>query len=383
MLNSERRSLARFLSIYLLSTFLLFSIASWIFYDSAKYHMLSQQKELLEYESDRTIAKLRELHMSDSQRLKYPIPTNKINSVIYDTDKSYIFGTIKQKYPTNISDTVDTLQMVSTIFPHYLGAGYLLLTKAVDHTPMTELRHKILLFMLIGGLLFMVLGYYLGRLFVSPMRDAMTQMNRFIQDTTHEMNTPISTILTNIEMIETFGKYDGNADELNRIAIASKTLSHIYDDLAYLNLNHDYHRDIKHLNISTLLQERVAYFSSMSSAKMLEVTTDISDDIYLDIDQNDAIRLIDNIISNSIKYNRAKGTLSIILTEKILSISDSGVGIKSESMSIIMERFRRVDSSEGGFGIGLSIIQQIVDYYGYTISIESEFDKGTEVMIRW
>jgi len=248
---------------------------------------------------------------------------------------------------------------------------------------MTELRHKILLFMLIGGLLFMVLGYYLGRLFVSPMRDAMTQMNRFIQDTTHEMNTPISTILTNIEMIETFGKYDGNADELNRIAIASKTLSHIYDDLAYLNLNHDYHRDIKHLNISTLLQERVAYFSSMSSAKMLEVTTDISDDIYLDIDQNDAIRLIDNIISNSIKYNRAKGTLSIILTEKILSISDSGVGIKSESMSIIMERFRRVDSSEGGFGIGLSIIQQIVDYYGYTISIESEFDKGTEVMIRW
>jgi len=116
---------------------------------------------------------------------------------------------------------------------------------------------------------------------------------------------------------------------------------------------------------------------------MLEVTTDISDPIYLDIDQNDAIRLIDNIISNSIKYNRAKGTLSIILTEKLLSISDSGVGIKSESMGIIMERFRRVDSSEGGFGIGLSIIQQIVDYYGYSISIESEFDKGTEVMIRW
>ena len=383
MLNSERRSLARFLSIYLLSTFLLFSIASWIFYDSTKHHMLDQQKELLEYESDRTIAKLRELHISDSQKLHYPVPSNQVNSVIYDINKSYIFGTIKEGFPTNISDNENTLQMVSKVFPHYLGVGYLVLTKAVDHTPMVELREKILLFMLIGGLVFLVLGYYLGRLFVSPMRDAMAQMNRFIQDTTHEMNTPISTILTNIEMIETFGKCDSNADELNRIAIASKTLSHIYDDLAYLNLNHDYHRDIKYLNLSDLLNERLDYFSSMYRAKMLRVSACILENIYLDIDQNDAIRLIDNIISNSIKYNRTKGTLSIILTEKLLSISDSGIGIKRESMSIIMERFRRVDSSEGGFGIGLSIIQQIVDYYNYSIQIESEFNKGTKVTIKW
>jgi len=383
MLNSERRSLARFLSIYLLSTFLLFSIASWIFYDSTKHHMLDQQKELLEYESDRTITKLRELHMSDSQRLKYPIPNNQVNTTIYDIDKNYIFGTTKQKYPTNIADSEETLQMVSKVFPHYLGVGYLLLTKAVDHTPMVELRERILLFMLIGGLVFLVLGYYLGKLFVSPMRDAMAQMNRFIQDTTHEMNTPISTILTNIEMIETFGKYDGNADELNRIAIASKTLSHIYDDLAYLNLNHDYHRDIRHLNFSDLLNERLEYFSSMCSAKMLRVSTSILEDIYLDIDQNDAIRLIDNIISNGIKYNRPKGTLSIMLSDKTFIISDTGIGIKSTSMDIIMERFRRVDSSEGGFGIGLSIIQQIVDYYKYSIQIESEFNKGTKVTIKW
>ena len=67
------------------------------------------------------------------------------------------------------------------------------------------------------------------------MRDSLKQMNRFIQDTTHELNTPISTILTNIEMIETFSGEE-KSTELKRIEIASKTLSRIYDDLDLFKL---------------------------------------------------------------------------------------------------------------------------------------------------
>jgi two-component system OmpR family sensor kinase len=215
------------------------------------------------------------------------------------------------------------------------------------------------------------------------MRDAMEKMNHFIQDTTHELNTPISTILTNIEMIETFGKHEENSTELKRIEIASKTLSRIYDDLTYLNLNHKYHRNIIKLNMSTLVEERMVYFSAMAEAKGLKVTVNTDLDVMLEIDKNDAIRLVDNLISNAIKYNRSKGLLYVTLTGEQFSVKDTGIGIGSKDLSTIMQRFKRANKSEGGFGIGLDIVNQVVSSYGFVLEINSKEGKGTEVRVKW
>ena len=237
--------------------------------------------------------------------------------------------------------------------------------------------------MLIAGIIFSLLGYFLGKLFIAPMRDSITRMNYFIQDTTHELNTPISTILTNIEMIETLGKHPENRDELKRIEIASKTLSRIYDDLTYINLNHQYHRDIRSINISALLHERIIYFSGMIEAKNLTLTTSIDDDVILMMDKNDAFRLIDNLISNAIKYNKSKGTLNIVLNKTGFIVKDTGIGISQKDLGSILQRFKRVNKSEGGFGVGLDIVSQVVESYGFDIVIHSELDEGTEVHIKW
>ena len=90
--------------------------------------------------------------------------------------------------------------------------------------------------------------------------------------------------------------------------------------LTYLNLNHQYHRKIVTLNVSKLLEERMVYFSSMIEAKRLETILHITPNVLLQIDKNDAIRLIDNLISNAIKYNKTKGTLTCYFeTRSILS----------------------------------------------------------------
>jgi two-component system OmpR family sensor kinase len=208
-------------------------------------------------------------------------------------------------------------------------------------------------------------------------------MNQFIQDTTHELNTPISTILTNIEMIETFGKHEESSVELKRIEIASKTLSRIYDDLTYLNLNHKYHRQIVKLNISTLVQERMVYFWAMAEAKGLKSTIEVQPDIFLEIDKNDALRLLDNLLSNAIKYNKPQGILYVKLTQESLTIRDTGIGIRSKDLSTILHRFKRANKSEGGFGIGLDIVNQVVHSYGYVLEIDSKEGKGTEVVVKW
>ena len=384
MLNSEHKSLIRFLLIYLGSTFLLFSLASWIFYVSAKHDLLDQQRESIQYQSESLISKLRLLHKNFDDKLIYPV-SKAFDSAIYDLDKTYIFGTFENRPVLEHSDHYSDekrLYYVAKIEPYYLGAAYLLTSKEIDKSPITALQEKIMWFMLAAGLFFTTLGYFLGRLFTAPMRDSIEQMNHFIQDTTHELNTPISTILTNIEMIETYGKY-AKSEELQRIEIASKTLSRIYEDLTYLNLNNDYYREVESVNITKLIEERMVYFSAIIQSRGLTTQLELIPEKMLEIDPNDAVRLIDNLLSNAIKYNKVKGTLTVKLTEESLRIIDTGIGIAQKDLKNISKRFKRANKSEGGFGIGLDIVNQVVNSYGFVLHITSELKKGTEVEVRW
>jgi len=381
LLHSEKRSLIRFLVIYLLSTLILFSLASWIFYTSSKHHLLDQQRQVLKYESKKLESKIRQLHQSNEKFLKYP-NLIEIQTAIYNIDKEYIFGTYPKQFDFD-KNQKDVLYYKGKIDPYYLGAAYMLLAKPINYVPITRLQKNILFFMLIAGIIFSILGYYLGRLFVAPMRESLNRMNHFIQDTTHELNTPISTILTNIEMIETFSPENESSKELKRIEIASKTLSRIYDDLTYLNLNHQYHRKIISVDITALVEERIAYFTSMFEAKDIKILSNIGQSIILEMDKNDALRLIDNLISNAIKYNKYEGSLEVILNQKKLMVKDTGIGIKAEDLTQIMQRFKRANKSEGGFGIGLHIVSQVCENYGFALDIYSKVNEGTEVHVQW
>jgi two-component system OmpR family sensor kinase len=118
-------------------------------------------------------------------------------------------------------------------------------------------------------------------------------------------------------------------------------------------------------------------------AKQLELTLDIEKNIVLNMDKHDTIRMIDNLLSNAIKYNKKEGQLTVMLTQEKLSIVDSGVGIRKENIELIRGRFKRANRSEGGFGIGLDIVGQVVERYNFKFNIISIYKRSTEVIIRW
>jgi len=384
MLHSEKRSLFRFLSIYLSSTFLLFLLATFIFYNYQKHQIIDIQNSALSIEAEHITQSLRQLNQTFTETLTYP-QKEPFKSAIYNLDKSYIFGSFK---PENILWAEEYYQKenrlfhIHPLFPYYLGASYIVISKEINPKPIEHLLKMSILFLFIAGIFFTLLGLFLGKLFIAPMKESIEQMNKFIEDTTHEFNTPISTILTNIELIETMYNCEGK-EELKRIEIASKTLSRLYEDLTYLKLNHNYHREIKSLNVSKLLEDRIEYFNTLVESKKLKVIQNIEPNIIFDIDKNDAIRLIDNILSNAIKYNKKEGELYITLSEKNLKVKNAGLGIKKEDIHLIQNRFRRANSSEGGFGIGLDIISQVVERYGFKFTIDSTYNKNTEVNIQW
>ncbi len=366
--------------IYLTSTFLLFALASWIFYRATERNIYQQQMRTLRMEAKHLLAQLRILHLSDAPVLTYP-RTPASHSAIFDIDGHYIFGDFATPPALGEEPHEGELQFQVKVEPYYLGAAWLLVRRPFNDAPLCALRRNILFYMIGGGILFAVLGYFLGRLFIAPMRESVEQMNRFIEDTTHELNTPISTILTNVEMIEALGKGKDTRQELGRIEIASRTLSRIYDDLSFLSLKHPYHRELIDIDMHALLNERLDYFAMMAEAKQLKVFRDIDSDVHLHIDLNDAMRLIDNLISNAIKYNQTGGELRVSLDERKLIVADTGIGIPADKIATIHERFRRANTSEGGFGIGLNIVHQVVGYYGFGFAIDSKTNEGTEVTV--
>ena len=385
MYRSEKRSLFRFLATYLFSTLILFTVGSAIFYTLEKHHLLDRQREAMNQEGEKIQHQLILLHRSFEKKL--PIHVKETYRIaLLDRDRKVIFSNFE--FPASIDfgqeyHLIDGhILYVKPVDPHHLGVAYLLLWTPVDQAGIAYLQKMILLFMLGAGMFFLILGYFLGRLFIAPMRESIETMNRFIQDTTHELNTPVSTILTNLELMQTLHTCDA-MEEMRRIEIASKTLSRIYDDLTYLKLNHQYHRNIQAVDMSRLLEERLEYFSVAIEAKKIALTTAIEPDIVLDIDQDDAIRFLDNLISNAIKYNKNEGSIEICLTRDQLSIKDRGIGIAKEALATIHERFKRSNSSEGGFGIGLDIVYQVVKSYGFEITIDSQKNQGTEVTVTW
>ncbi len=385
MLRSEKKSLFRFLIIYIVTTMILFLFIASLFYIYEKHRLLDLQIDTLKQDSETLTIKLRELHNDTTNKLFYP-SNSQYKSAIFDIDKNYIFGDFEPKnIDFNLSYLIrgELLYHIRTQSPYYLGTAHIVLQKPINQEPISHLKKMVALFLALALVIFLTLGYFLGRLFTAPMRESFETMNKFIQDTTHELNTPISTILTNIELLDTLYECEGEK-ERKRIEIASKTLSRLYDDLIYLKLNHHQHyRDIKPCNITNLLEERILYFDSLIEAKKIKLQKQIQSNIIKKIDENDAIRLIDNLLSNAIKYNRQKGLLKIILDEKQISIEDGGVGMKQSDVDMIFKRFQRANKSEGGFGIGMDIVNQIISFYGFQIEIKSQIQKGTKVNIKW
>jgi len=379
MSRSERRSLYRFMAIYLLSTLLLYGIGAAIFYQFERLQMQAHARSVLKAESDRILPLIKQGKIEELSAVEG------LDVAVYNGRKSYLFGTFQ---PAQVDwnepfvQRGDRLRYSRVIPPpHRKHTAYMVIERPIDQSRIATLRRTILYTTLLVLLLVLLLGYFLGRLFViAPMRERIEMLDRFVQDTTHELNTPISTILTNIEMLGILGRCK-EQEELRRIEIASRTLSRLYEDLSYLKLNEEYQRQIVSLDLSALLQERLTYFSALIDAKALRVRSEIVPEVLREMDRGDAVRLFDNLLSNAVKYNERGGSIILRLDTERFEICDSGRGMDAQTLSRVFARFERGDESEGGFGIGLDIVAQVCRYYGFGIRVDAAPGEGTTVTV--
>ncbi|MDY3200839.1 MAG: sensor histidine kinase [Arcobacter sp.] len=383
--KSETRTILGFSFLYSFLVLVILSVVTFLYYQFQKDLMLQEKRQLLQNYSNNLIFRLKDLHINIDKNNIYP-RDEKFESAIFDSDKKKIFSTLKSE-EVSLDDVIylsgHQIHFIKEPESYYLGSKYVIIEIPDDNIWFENIKYKMIIAFL-GAFLFMILiGYFISKLFLKPMRDALHLLDRFIKDTTHELNTPVTAIITNIEMINKDLLDEKLAKKINRIEIGAKTISNIYEDLTFVTLNNQIISNNEEINLSNILKQRIDFFSSIATMKKIRFDIYIKEDVMIFCDIKKISKLIDNLLSNAIKYNKISGFIKVVLSKNSLSIEDSGKGISKENLDKLFERYSRFDKSVGGFGIGLNIVSLIAKEYDFKIEVTSEIDVGTKVKIRW
>ena len=297
-------------------------------------------------------------------------------SALLDANNHIIFSLIDEPIPTFSDEFAKndvSLFYKYPLAPNILHAKFLVVQKEISHSQVIFDVLVIIGVVLLGMLIF---SYLLLKLLLRPYIETSTRMNLFFTDVMHELKTPLGIMQLNIEGL--VKKYKDK--RLSRTLAALSTLSTLYDDLEYLIKNKTITYSTEILNFSLFLEDRIAYFEALSSSKEITILSTIEPEHFVRINRIELQRIIDNNITNAIKYSPPQTIIEVSLHTKdnglCFSVKDHGVGIKE--INKIFERHYRGDIYKGGFGIGLSIVKSICDKYGIVIEVQSEEKKGSE-----
>lgn len=383
--KSETRTIIGFSLIYSILVLVILGVITFLYYQFKKDLMLQDVRQTLQNYSNAQIANLKELHINIDKSDIYP-RDERFNSAIYDSSKKKIFSTLLMddvKLDEVIYLKDGYIHLIKEPESYYLGSKYVIVEIEDDNVWFANIKYKMLFWFLFSFILLLFVGYFIAKLFLKPMRESIQMLDRFIKDTTHELNTPIAAILSNIQMINKDNIDEKLAKKINRIEIGAKTISNIYEDLTFVSLNNQIISNNEKLNFSQILNQRVDFFKSIANSKQIEFILDIKENVFIVCDIKKLSKLIDNILSNAIKYNKFQGFIKVTLKDKILIIEDSGKGMSKDNLENLFTRYKRFDKSVGGFGIGLNIVSLIAKEYDLKIDVISKIDVGTRIKIRW
>ncbi|MFW2555098.1 HAMP domain-containing sensor histidine kinase [Aliarcobacter butzleri] len=375
--KSEKITFFRFLFLYLGSSFILMFIAAFFYYQNEKILYIDLIKSNMQSIVSKASNEVIVSHMMNEKfdKEKY-LNSHEYKISFYDKNKSKLFGNLEENIDLNEKFIFDneSIILVDNSTVGHLGIEYIALKDTSLFDKLERLKISIVIFFLVFYFIISLIGIYLAKLFLKPIKDERNKLNNFIKDTTHELNTPISAIMMSSENENLSSK------QIERIRYSANRLSEIYKDLTYIFLENIEVKVAEELELSKIIKEQIDSFEPIFSRKKLKIKIELEDTLYK-MNKDDFIRLFNNLFSNAIKYNKINGDMEVLLKDKKLSIKDSGIGIDKNKIKDIFKRYYRATNQSGGFGLGLNIVNMICQTYKIKIEVESIENQGTTFII--
>lgn len=206
----------------------------------------------------------------------------------------------------------------------------------------------------------------------------LDEQDQFLKNSIHEIHTPLSVIITNIDLL----RMDGIDNEyLNAIEAGSRIIQNSYEDMTYLMKRDRIPDYLTTIDIAEFIRERIRYFTCIAEVNGLSISMRLGQPnlplIYFS--ELKLSRLIDNTLSNAIKYSYRPSEINVTVGfrkgDLFFEVRNHGPLIQDKKK--IFKRFHRESDHKGGYGLGLSIVAQICEEDNIEIEISSTAVRGT------
>lgn len=364
----------KYIIIQLFLTLFIAFIPIYFYLDASFENQTIKDKIDLKNYANLVVTKIENFKKENSELFFYP-RSNIFTSAIIDEKNEVIFSLLKNEihFESEFFKTKDEFCYKEYLNENILKAKNLIVCKDIDNSQV--LYNAIILLLTISFFLFLS-SFFIIKQSIEPYRRLNQYLDDFLKDAMHELKTPIGVARINTDMLQMRLKNDKN---ILRIKSALKNMTVIYEDLEYYMQQNAVKDEKRAINLSIFLEKRVEFFNDLAISKNISFTKFIEKNIKINFNEIELYRIIDNNLSNAIKYSKENSNITVILKivdeDLKLTFKDEGVGIKDTSS--IFKRYYRGDKITGGFGIGLSIVKNICDKNDIKIEVISKVQEGT------
>ena len=222
---------------------------------------------------------------------------------------------------------------------------------------------------------------------VTELRRLETVRRDFVANVSHELRTPLASIRAMAETLQDGAIHDDEVAErfVNIIVGEVERLTRILEDLLILSRAESKEPDRNVFPLNTLIQEVMERFQTQAEKAVVATAAHLPTPLMANANRDQIEQVLINLLDNAIKYTPAGGRVDIRAEESgdllTVHVSDTGIGIMSQDLPRVFERFYRVDKARsrqsGGTGLGLAIVKHIVEIHGGSVTVQSEYGRGT------
>lgn len=224
---------------------------------------------------------------------------------------------------------------------------------------------------------------------VTAIKEYTDMKSEFFANASHELKTPITSIVGFTELYRHASTEEDKNKYIDRIEFHSLRMQNLVKDMMEVTMLEDkiIPGNVEKLDLFCLTKDIIVRLEQPIAQNNINVS--IEGGCGLIGTRNSIELILENLISNAVKYNKINGQVSIafipISNGAKIEVSDTGIGIEKLHFDRIFERFYRVDKGRskrtGGTGLGLSIVKHIANLYGGGVNIDSEINKGTKMTV--
>ena len=311
---------------------------------------------------------------------------SEVSSIEIDGDR-YIIATLEMTESTPLEDMPDGAETIRYVRV-YINVG-------AEEALRLRITLFCVAFFVIVFAIQSLIGYFGGVKQTKPFIRALERNNRLIADISHEFNTPLA--IVNSDISRTLEKPEAKVKDVSEQLVSAlnetQRLKRMIKELLILSASDAQKLDLKFENadISAILKGLVEPFSMMAELDGKTFVDEVDDGVTAVVDTDKFRQITIALLDNAMKYTSEGESVTLSLRRKggkiVLGVFDTGKGVPEEDMVRIFERFYRTDGSRngktGGAGLGLAIVKEIVSNMGAKLYVHANKPKGFAVEVEW